>query len=83
MAVDRIARRADAKGHLLVGDGGDGAVEHLGQAVIRMELVPHCARRRAPRETMNDNQLLADEESALQHLGLDALQLGITFEQRL
>ena len=36
-----------------------------------------------PRERVHEHQLLADIEPALEELGLDAMQLGVPFEQRL
>ena len=54
MTVGRIARDADRVGQQVVGDRRDGALEHFGQPVIRVELAPEWsparrgARGRAP-----------------------------------
>ena len=69
--------------HQLVGDGSDRAVEHFGQAVIRVQFLPHRRRRQAAGEPIDKQQFLADEQPALQKLGLDAEKLRVAFEQRL
>ena len=83
MAIGRIARDADGVRRQFVGHRGDGTIEDLGQPVVRVELLPQRRRRGPARERMHEHQLLADIESALEELGLDALQIGIAFEQRL
>jgi hypothetical protein len=48
-----------------------------------MELLPELRRRDTPRETVNEQQLLAYVQAALQQLCLDVREIRIAFEQRL
>ena len=61
----------------------DRALEDLGQPEIGVQLLPDGGARRAAGQAVHQHQLLADPKPALQYLGLDALQLGVAFEQRL
>jgi len=65
----------------MIGHRGHRAVEHFGEAVIGVQLLPQIGRRHAPRIAVHDDQLLADVQRALQQLGLHALQLGAALEQ--
>jgi hypothetical protein len=56
---------------------------HLGEPVVRVQLLPQRGGRHSPRKAVDDHQLLADVQAALQQLRLDALQLDVAFEQRL
>ncbi len=83
VAVGRIAGDADALRQQGVRHRGDRAFEHLGQPVVRVQLLPQRRRRHAAREAVHEHELLADVQAALQQLGLDARELGIALEQRL
>ena len=74
VAVRRIAGHALRVRHQVVGHRGHRAVEHLGEPVVRVQLLPQVGRRHAARQPVHDDQLLADVQSALQQLGLDALR---------
>ena len=60
VAVRRIARYADGIGHQLIGHRGDGTFEDLGEPIVGMQLLPDRGRGQLSRETVHDDELLAD-----------------------
>ncbi len=66
MAVHRVARQALGIGHQVVGYRGHRAIEHFGETVVRVQLLPELGGRNAAREPVHDDQLLPDVERALQ-----------------
>ncbi len=83
VAVRRVARHADGQRREVVGHGLHGALHHLGQPVIGVDLLPQRRRRKPPREPVHEDQLLADSQTPLQQLRLDACELDVALEQRL
>jgi len=83
VAVRRVAGNPDGVGQEVVRYGGHRALEHFGQAEIRVKLVPERARHRAAGESVRQDELLADIHPALQDLGLHALQFRVALQQRL
>ena len=80
MRIRGIAGDPDRRRHELVGDRGHRAIENFGEAVIRMQFLPHPRRRDPAGKSVDEDHLLAHIEPALQHFLLHALQLGIAFE---
>jgi hypothetical protein len=83
VTVGRIAGNADSVRHQIVRHRRHRAVEHLGEAEVRMQLVPDRVRNAPARKPVYENELLADVGASLQDLGLHTRKLGIAFEQRL
>jgi hypothetical protein len=83
MAVGGVARRANTLRNEVVGHRGDGTVEHLGETVVRVELLPGFRRGGAAREAVHEHELFADKQSTLQDLRLYAFKLLVALEQRL
>ncbi len=72
-----------ACGLQVVGHRGHGAVEELRKPVVGVELLPQRGGGSAARQPVDDDELLADVQAALQELGLHALQLDVALEQGL
>ncbi len=83
MAIGRVAGDPDRVGRRVVRHGGHRAVQHLDQPVVGMQLLPKRRRRHAAREPVDQHELLADVETALQELRLDAGELAVALEERL
>ena len=83
MAVRRIAGDSDGVGKQIVGDRRDGALEHFGEPVVRVQLMPERAGHGAAGKSVREHELLADVHSALEDLGLHPLQFGVALQQRL
>jgi hypothetical protein len=81
MRVGRIAGNADRVRREVIRHRGHRAVKHFRQPVVGVQFLPQRGRGDAPRQAVDQQQLLADVQAALQQFRLHAGQVGVALEQ--